>query len=124
MGWNLVEGPPSSQRHDDPGDTFDNFATPYLDPRYSGRMKAIQTLNGAIENMTRQVQGDKIISAKVTIDSTASILGEERYEATATSLGTAFMGIKSFNEEPLIPFDPEMWEYVVDRGDARFKLRQ
>ncbi len=25
MGWNLLEGPPSSHRHDDPGESFDNF---------------------------------------------------------------------------------------------------
>jgi hypothetical protein len=124
MGWNLVEGPPSSHRQDDPGERFDNFATPHLDPIYSGRMQAIWTLHGAIENMTRQVQADGIISGNLTMDSTASKLGGETYQATVNSLRTAFQGIKSINEEPIMPFDPEMWEYVIDSGDARFKLRQ
>jgi hypothetical protein len=124
MGWNLVEGPPSSQRRDDPGERFDNFATPYLDPSYSGRMQAIGTLNGAIENMTRQVQADGIISSSLTMDDTASNLGGDAYQATVKSLRAAFQGIKPFNQEPLIAFDPDMWEYVKGSTDARFQLRK
>jgi hypothetical protein len=124
MGWNLVEGPPSSHRHDDPAESFDDFDTPYLDPIYSGRMTAIKTLAGAIDNMTRQVQADKIISASLTMDSSASKLGGETYQATVNSLRTAFQGIKSINKEPLMPFDPEMWEYVKGSADARFQLRK
>jgi hypothetical protein len=124
MGWNLVEGPPSSHRHDDPGESFDDFDTPYLDPIYSGRMTAIKTLAGVIDNMTRQVQADKIISASLTIDSTASNLSGETYQGTVSSLRAAFLGINSFNEEPLIQFDPDMWEYVIASGDARFRVRR
>lgn len=124
MGWNLVEGPPSSHRHDDPGEAFDDFDTPYLDSIYSGRMTAIKTLAGAIDNLTRRVQADKIISASLTMDSSSSKLGGEAYQATASSLRAAFLGINSFNEEPLLPFDPDMWEYVIAGGDARFQVRR
>ena len=125
MGWNLVEGPPSNHRKDDPGESFDDFKTDtYLNPIHAGRMQAIQTLNGAIENMTRQVQSDGLISGKLTVDSAASKLGGEKYQATVNSLRSAFQGIKQFNDEPLIPFDPGMWEYVISGEDARFQLRK
>ena len=124
MGWNLVEGPPSSHRHDDPGESFDDFDTPFLDSTHSGRMSAIQTLNGAINNMTRQVQADEIITQRLTIDFTARALGGEVYRSTAAALRAAFAGIESINEESLIPFDPNMWEYVIRREDGRFQLRR
>jgi len=125
MGWNLVEGPPSNHRRDDPGELFDDFKTDtYLNPIHAGRMQAIQTLNGAIENMTRQVQGDGIISSKLTMDSAASKLGGEQYQATVNSLRSAFQGIKPFNDKPLIPFDPDMWEYVISGEEGRFQLRK
>jgi len=88
-------------------------------------MSAIQTLNGAIENMTRQVQADGIMTQRLTMDFTAPVLGGETYRSTAAALRAAFLGIKSINEEPLIPFDPDMWEYVIRSGaDARFQLRR
>jgi hypothetical protein len=74
--------------------------------------------------MTRQAQADGIMTQRLTMDSTARVLGGETYRSTAEALRAAFLGIKSINEEPLIPFDPDLWEYVISRGDARFQLRR
>ncbi|MHB1559333.1 MAG: hypothetical protein ACYC61_17930 [Isosphaeraceae bacterium] len=123
MGWNLVEGPPSSHRHDDPGTRFDDFDTPYLPAKYKGRMLAIKALNGDIENLTRKLSADKILTQKSTVNVGDGSFGEG-YSDLVVSLDTNIRGIRAFLADPFIPFDPNMWVWKERGKTYRFALRR
>jgi hypothetical protein len=122
-GWNLVEGPPSDRRHDDPGTKFDDFDVAVLPEERRPRIRAVKALNNAISGFCEMLKNDRILLGEVTVDHTQAKFGE-RYARVIEGIRVAMSNIRQYQDESFIPFDPQLWVYQVRGREWRFETRR
>ncbi|QYF92845.1 hypothetical protein KY495_19325 [Massilia sp. PAMC28688] len=122
-GWNLVEGPASDLRHDDPGTRFDDFDISAMPESRQARIKAVKTLNATVEAITTAMRGGGMMINETEIDMSKASFGES-YRALAESARTAMSAIRQYQDEDFIAFNPLMWIYKPRGREWRFELRR
>lgn len=122
-GWNLVEGPASDARHDDPKTNFDDFNVNAMPENRRARMIAVSTLNAAVRNVVTLMKSDNLVSEEVTIDLNKAKF-DQRYSSLVEPMRSAMNGIRSFQDEDFIAFNPRLWIYKAKGNEWRFEVRR
>ena len=112
MDRNLVEGPVSGQRNDDPGVSFDNFDVPNMPQGYGSRLKAIKALDSAVRVLNWRLKTNGIAK---TGNGIALHSGEAKvntlfkdYRDVMISLTSLIRGTRVRVNEPLISFNSDI----------------
>lgn len=122
-GWNLVEGPASDMRHDDPGTRFDDFDVTTMPPERLLRIRAVKGLNTVVENVSNLMKKDGILSNEVDVDVKEAKF-DDRYKLVVGNMRAALRSVGAFKNEDFIAFNPRMWIYKPKGTEWRFEVRR
>jgi hypothetical protein len=122
-GWNLVEGPASDVRHDDPKTRFDDFNVSAMPESRRPRMKAVAALNVIVERISTQMKTDGLVTEEVTIDMDKAKFNQ-RYNDLMPPMRAAMNVIRQFQDEDFIAFNPQLWIYKAKGNEWGFEVRR
>jgi len=122
-GWNLVEGPASDLRHDDPATRFDDFDVEAMPETRRARVKAVKALNAVVEQVASLMQRDGLVSNEVEIDLDKAKF-DDRYRLLVESARATMNAIRPYQDEDFIAFNPMLWIYKARGREWRFEIRR
>lgn len=122
-GWNLVEGPASDRRHDDPAEKFDNFNVTAMPESRRSRLAAVAALSGVIDGIETQLVKDGLISNMITINMANAVFGAN-YSLLVPGMRAAMAGIDAIQDQGFIAFNPQLWIYSAEGREVRFRIRR